>query len=66
MKKIFKIRFILLLIALSVQFSCNDYLELIPPGGLVREEFWKSKEDVEAVLMGAYQSFAALDGALFI
>lgn len=66
MKKIFKIRFILLLIALSVQLSCNDFLELIPPGGLVREEFWKSKEDVEAVLMGAYQSFAALDGDLFI
>jgi hypothetical protein len=65
MKKIFKLRFILLL-ALSLQFSCSDYLELIPPGGLVREEFWKTKEDVEAVLMGAYQSFAAMDGNLFI
>ncbi|MBL7966922.1 MAG: RagB/SusD family nutrient uptake outer membrane protein [Prolixibacteraceae bacterium] len=65
MKKIFKLRFILLL-ALSFQFACSDYLELIPPGGLVREEFWKTKEDVEAVLMGAYQSFAAMDGNLFI
>ena len=65
MKKIFKLRFILLL-AISLQFSCSDYLELIPPGGLVREEFWKTKEDVEAVLMGAYQSFAAMDGNLFI
>jgi hypothetical protein len=65
MKKIFKLRFILLL-ALSLQFSCSDYLELIPPGGLVREEFWKTKEDVEAVLMGAYQSFASMDGNLFI
>jgi len=65
MKKIFKIRFILLFLALSMQFSCNNFLELIPPGGLVREEFWKTKEDVEAVLMGAYQSFASMDGSLF-
>jgi len=48
-----------------MQFSCSDYLELIPPSGLVREEFWKTKEDVEAVLMGAYQSFASLNETLF-
>lgn len=66
MKKIFKLRFILVLLALSVQFSCSDYLELIPPDGLVREEFWKTKEDVEAVLMAAYQSSAAMDGNLFV
>lgn len=66
MKNILKIRFILLFVALTMQFSCSNYLELIPPGGLVREEFWKTKEDVQAVLMGAYQSFAALDGDLFI
>ena len=65
MKKIFKIRFILLLLALTMQFSCSDYLEHLPPNGLVREEFWQTKEDVEAVLMGAYQSFAAMDGNLF-
>jgi len=65
MKKIFKIRFILVLLALMMQFSCSKYLELIPPSGLVREEFWKTKEDVEAVLMGAYQSFASMDGKLF-
>ena len=65
MKKIFKLRFILVLIALTAQFSCSDYLELIPPNGLVREEFWKTKEDVEAVLMAAYQSSAAMDGNLF-
>lgn len=65
MKKIFKLRFILVFIALTAQFSCSDYLELIPPNGLVREEFWKTKEDVEAVLMAAYQSSAAMDGNLF-
>lgn len=65
MKKIFKIRFILLFLALTMQFSCSKFLELIPPNGLVRDEFWKSKEDVESVLMGAYQSFASMDGLLF-
>lgn len=65
MKKIFKIRFILLFFAMGIQFSCNNYLELLPPSGLVREEFWKTKSDVEAVLMGAYQSFASMNGVLF-
>lgn len=65
MKKIFSIKFLLLLLGLTMQFSCKDYLELIPTGGLVREEFWKTKEDVEAVLMGAYQAFANMDEALF-
>jgi hypothetical protein len=65
MKKICKLKYLLLFLGLTLQFSCKDYLELIPPGGLVREEFWKSKEDVEAVLMGAYQAFANMDNALF-
>jgi len=65
MKKIFKIRYILLFFAMGIQFSCNNYLELLPPGGLVREEFWKTSSDVEAVLMGAYQTFAGMNGTLF-
>ena len=66
MKKIVEIRFVLLFIALSLQFSCSkNYLELIPPNGLVNEEFWKTKEEVEAVLMGAYQTTASMNGDLF-
>lgn len=53
----------ILLITIS---SCNDWLELTPPDGLVKDEFWKSKEDIEAVLMGAYQEFASLDERLFL
>jgi hypothetical protein len=45
--------------------ACEKWLELIPPQGLIREEFWQSKEDVRAVLMGAYETFAALDDMLF-
>lgn len=48
------------------QISCNNYLELIPPGGLIREEFWKTKADVDAVLMAAYSDFSAMDSKLFL
>ncbi len=50
---------------LSLSFSCSEWMELIPPQGLIREEFWKTKEDVQAVVMGAYQSFAEMDEKLF-
>jgi starch-binding outer membrane protein, SusD/RagB family len=53
-----------LLVAFLV--SCSDWLNLIPPEGLIREEFWKTKEDVEAVLMGAYETMASLDNLFFL
>jgi len=46
--------------------SCGDWIELQPPDGLVREEYWKNKEDVEAVLMSAYETLASMDRTLFI
>ncbi len=49
-----------------MQISCNKWLESLPPNGLIREEFWKSKEDVEAVLMAAYELFASMDRTLFL
>jgi len=61
-----KMKYFLLTLLVFVQFSCNDWLELIPPSGLIRDEFWKSKEDVEAVLMAAYESFGAMDRNLFL
>lgn len=45
--------------------SCEDWLDLMPPDGLVKDEYWKSKEDVEAVLMASYRSFAAMSYRLF-
>lgn len=61
-----KLKYILISVLVLMQVSCNDWLELIPPGGLIREEFWKTKGDVQAVLMAAYSSFSGLDGKLFI
>ncbi len=56
---------ILLLVVLSSVKSC-DWLELLPPDGLVFDEYWKTKEDVEATLLGAYSKFAIMDEKLFL
>jgi starch-binding outer membrane protein, SusD/RagB family len=61
-----KIKYFLLTILMFIQLSCNNWMELIPPEGLIKEEFWKSKEDVEAVLMAAYESFSVMDRSLFL
>ncbi len=66
MKRNRTIPFILLVAGLLFPAGCSDWLELIPPDGLVKDEYWKSKEDLEAVLMGAYQKFAQLDERLFL
>lgn len=53
--------------ALIMQLGCSgDWLELLPPSGLTREEFWKTKEDVEAVLMASYSTFSTMDNLMFI
>jgi len=60
-----KMKIILLLTVLTLASACEDWLGIIPPQGLIREEFWKTKEDVQAVIMAAYEHFASLDGTLF-
>lgn len=61
-----KFKYIVVIFAVFMQVSCNDWLELQPPGGLIREEFWQTKEDVDAALMGAYDAMARLDGLFFL
>lgn len=36
--------------------SCDDYLDLRPQDGIVRDEFWKTKEDINAAVIGIYSS----------
>lgn len=64
MKKIAK--YLMIVVMVISQSSCSDWLELIPPGGLIREEFWKTKSDVEAVLMASYSTFSTMDRNLFL
>ena len=61
-----RIKYLTVVLLLLTSVSCNDWLELEPPNGLIREEFWQSKEDVEAVLMATYQKLAALNEDLFV
>ncbi|GEC70982.1 Starch-binding associating with outer membrane [Flavobacterium flevense] len=52
-----KIKTILAIFILFVAASsCNDYLDLRPQDGIVRDEFWKTKEDVQAAVIGIYSS----------
>lgn len=39
---------------LSTATSCNDWLDLLPNNEQVTDNYWKSKEDVEAVLASGY------------
>lgn len=59
-------KYFLLAIVLFLQSSCDEWLELLPPNGLIRNEFWKAKEDVEAVLMSAYETLGGMNRDLFI
>lgn len=59
-------KYLLLVILLFSQVSCNEWLDLIPPNGLIRDEFWQVKEDVESVLMSAYDGLAGMDKELFL
>jgi hypothetical protein len=61
-----KIKYFIVALMIFTQISCDNWLELIPPGGLIRDEFWKTKADVDAVLMAAYGTFANLDSKLFL
>jgi len=58
-------KLIITILVLTASTACESWLELLPPQGLIREEFWKTKEDVQAVIMGAYESFARMDALLF-
>ncbi|MFN2396321.1 MAG: RagB/SusD family nutrient uptake outer membrane protein [Bacteroidales bacterium] len=61
-----KVKYFFITVLVFLSFSCNDWLELLPPSGLIRDEFWQKKEDVETVLMASYRTFANMDNKLFI
>ena len=54
MKKIFV--YSLLLTFTVFSFSCKKWLELKPQDGIIKEEFWKTKEQVNASVIGIYAS----------
>jgi hypothetical protein len=46
----------IVLAGLLTGMSCDEWLYLQPENGIIRQEYWKSKEDVHAAVMGAYAS----------
>jgi hypothetical protein len=45
----------LILLALTAS-SCKKWLELTPQDGIIKEEFWKTKEQVQSAVIGIYSS----------
>jgi hypothetical protein len=52
---------IITLIAVSA-CSCNKYLDLRPIDGVIREEFWQSKEQLQSAVIGCYTSLLVPSG----
>ncbi|KJD31574.1 membrane protein [Tamlana nanhaiensis] len=48
--------FNVILLAVVLLQSCDNYLDLRPENGTTREEFWQTKEDVKAAVTGIYLS----------
>lgn len=51
-----KILVCILVLLCGTMNSCNKWLTLSPEDGLTDEEYWKSKEQLEATVMGCYAS----------
>ncbi|HET7733377.1 MAG TPA: RagB/SusD family nutrient uptake outer membrane protein, partial [Paludibacter sp.] len=54
------IGFLFTVILMSLLSSCSDWLTLSPEDGVIREEFWQTKEQVNSAVVGCYASI--LDG----
>jgi hypothetical protein len=52
---------ILSLLLLSIWSGCSDWLDLEPEDGVIREHFWKTKEETHSALMGCYASLMEND-----
>jgi hypothetical protein len=54
----------LLLLGMTLAFcsSCNKWLEVKPQDGLTRDDYWKTKEQLQAAVIGCYSSL--LDNSL--
>lgn len=44
-----------LLLLVSAGTACNSWLDVKPENEQPNDEFWNNKEEVDAVMMGAYQ-----------
>jgi hypothetical protein len=55
-----KVKFsVVLLLFILCGTSCNKYLSLEPQDGIIRQNFWKTKEQLKAAVNGCYASLLA-------
>jgi hypothetical protein len=47
---------LIFLFVVPLFISCDDALDLRPQDGIIREEFWQTKEDVQGAVIGAYSA----------
>ncbi|MDQ6609550.1 MAG: RagB/SusD family nutrient uptake outer membrane protein [Bacteroidota bacterium] len=50
------LKFLFLLIIVTSASSCKKWLDLKPQNGIIRQNFWKTKEQVQAAVFGCYAS----------
>lgn len=50
---------VILLLIVFCSTACNKYLSLKPEDGIIREEFWKTKEQLASAVSGCYGSLLA-------
>lgn len=48
------IKLIILLVTMTTVSSCDTWLDIQPEDGVVRERYWKTKEEVRAAVLGCY------------
>ncbi|WMI64623.1 RagB/SusD family nutrient uptake outer membrane protein [Aestuariibaculum sp. YM273] len=58
-----KIIYSLVLIVVCLTQACDSYLDLQPENGTTRDEFWKTKEDVQAAVIGIYSGLLNTPGS---
>ncbi|MCC9165812.1 RagB/SusD family nutrient uptake outer membrane protein [Pontibacter harenae] len=51
----------LLMAVLCITSACDKYLDLKPQDGIVRQNFWKTKEQVQSAVIGIYASMLEND-----
>jgi len=50
---------VIFLVGLFSLTTCSEWLHLEPESDLIREEFWQTGDDVQAVVAGAYQALTS-------
>ena len=58
-------RYILFFFMLILPPGCSEWLQLEPESELIREEFWQTGDDVQAVVAGVYKELAGTVERLF-